>query len=113
MGHAFILECHLTSPLVSLPVKARVGSRRAGATTWSLALGGAAPGVVGAGERGASPAPHGDPRNAESSGRRLVLRDRRRRPTAAVRSAGRAERDPRACGRPPAADRVDVPVARA
>src|SRR4029453_4383015 len=113
MGHAFILECHLTSRLVSLPVEARVGLRRAGATSWFLALGGTAPGVVGAGERGPSPAPHGDPRNAESSGRRLVLPDRRRRPPAPFRTAGGAGRDPRGCGRAPAGDRVDVPVARA
>ena len=36
-----------------------LGSRRAGATAWSLALGGTAPGLVGAGERCASPAPCG------------------------------------------------------
>ena len=36
-------------------VEACVGSRRAGATTWFVALGGTASGVVGAGERGASP----------------------------------------------------------
>src|SRR5439155_20538510 len=73
----------------------RVASLHARGGDGGLALGGAAPRLGGTRERGTSPAPRRDDRDAERGGTRgrLLVRDRGRRASAGLRPTGRSEQD--------------------